>query len=123
MMVGNTIIPLLDEVKSVEPACHRVVAAVTKMIPPKSEVVVPVCLVNKVKDWGPGWGMLHSDDARFRDGLLIGKTLIDPSQDVLHLRVMNMTSGCQKIEKGSDLAKCELVETVVEKNVDTGKLS
>ena len=41
---------------------------------------------------------------------------MDPSKDVLHLRVMNMMAGPQKIEKGSDLAKCEQVEAVVEQH-------
>ena len=75
-------------------------------------------LVGQEKDWKPGWGLLHS--AYPKNGRvaswLVRRTLVDVSQKVLPVRVMNMTTGSRKIKKGSDLAKCELVDEVIQEN-------
>ena len=116
MTVGSEKISLTGAKKEVEPVCRRVVAAVTTTLLPNSEAVIPVKLVEREKVWKPGWGLLHSSDAYPESGLLVGRTLVDLNHEVLPVRVMNMTTGTQKIKKGSDLARCELVDEIVEEN-------
>ena len=113
MTIGGEKISLMGTKKDAEPVCRRVVAAVTTTLPPNSEAVVPVKLAEQEKILKPGWGLLHSSDAYPKSGLLVGRTLVDLNHEVLPVRVMNMTTGTQKIKKGSDLAKCELVYDVV----------
>ena len=48
--------------------------------------------------------------------ILVGRILVDFNHEVLPVRVMNMTAITQKIKKGSDVAKCELVDAVVGEN-------
>ena len=116
MTIGDEKISLTGAKKDDEPVCRRVVAAVTTALPPKSEAVIPVKLVDQGKDWKPGWGLLHSNHACPKNGLLVGRTLVDLTHEVLPIRVMNMTTGTQKIKKGSDLARCELVEGIIKED-------
>ena len=81
--------------------------------PPNSEAVIPVKLAEQEKVWKPGWGMLHSSNAYSKNGLLVGCTLVDLNHEVLPVRVLNVTTVTQKINKGSDSARCELVDEVV----------
>ena len=103
----------LKGAKDAEPVCRRVVAAVTTTFPPNSEAVISVKLAEQEKVWKPGWGLLHSSNAYSKKGLLVGRTLVDLNHEVLPVRVMNVTTITQNIKKGSDLAKCELVDEVV----------
>ena len=48
--------------------------------------------------------------------ILVGRTLVDFNHEVLPVCVMNMTAVTQKIKKGSDVPKCELVDAVVGEN-------
>ena len=57
-------------------------------------------------------GLLHSTNT-YSKGLLVGHTLVDLNHVVLAICVMNVTTVTLKIKKGSDLAKCELVDEVV----------
>ena len=116
MTVGSKDVPLTGATTGGEAVCRRAVAAVTTTLPAQSEAIIPVQLVGQEKDWKPGWVLLHSGDAYPKNWLLVGRTLVDVSQKVLPVRVMNKTTGSQKIKKGSDLAKCELVDEVIQEN-------
>ena len=119
MTIGSKKISLTGAKKAVEPVCHRVVAAVTTTLPPNSETVIPVKLVEQEKVWRPEWGLLHSSDAYPKSDLLVGCTLLDLNHEILPVHVMNMTTATWKIKKGSDLARCELVDHVKQPHANT----
>ena len=72
MTVRDTVIPLLGTAKKVEPVCCHAIAAVTTTLPPNSEAVVPVHLVDGTRDWRPGWGLLQLTESHSNDGLHVG---------------------------------------------------
>ena len=61
---------------TVKPVCRRAVAAVTTL-PPKSEAVVQVQMVEHK---GTELGLLHSSDSYPKNGLMVGRTLVDLSR-------------------------------------------
>ena len=42
--------------------------------------------------------------------------MVDLNYEVLPVRVMNMSAATQKIKKGSDVARCKLVDVIVGEN-------
>ena len=85
---------------------RRVVAAASTTLPNSF-------LAEQEEGWKPGWVRLGLG---LMKGLLVGRTLVDLNHKVLPVRVMNMSAATQKIKKGSDVARCELVEVIVGEN-------
>ena len=78
-------------------------------IPPLSESIVPVC-VQVLPSCT--WGILESDDRaqalNHMDGILVGRTLVNVQNEILPLRVMNVTQTPKTIAGGSMIAKCDM---------------
>ena len=45
--------------------------------------------------------------------VMVGKTLVDTQQDFISVRVVNLSSDPRKICRGSEVASCEPVESVL----------
>ena len=60
------------------------------------------------------WGLLEQPvTTSSRDNLLIARTLVDLQREQTPLRIMNLSSQQQVISKGTELACCETINSVV----------
>ena len=110
--IGNEEVPLQQPQVS-EPSCCRCCASATIMLPPYSESIVQA----KVEgDWTTTgkWVMLQADKSTLaRNGVLVGKTLVDLQKQVIPVRLLNLSQEPQRIQKGTTLANYEPVLSVL----------
>ena len=101
---------------SKKPICRRVVVAENWSIPPKSEAIIPGVLDGN----GPleeGWGELIPSQKRgLSKDMLVARTVVDLGKPVVAVRVLNMSDDERVVRKGTDVADCEVIDslTVVE---------
>ena len=89
-----------------EPNCCRVLLSEGVCLPPLSESVVPVTVSGATEH--QKWGLLEqtSSPHPYND-LLVARTLVNLDGKQIPLRVMNLSTLPQKINKGAELAHCE----------------
>ena len=100
-----------------EPVCRRVKVAETWLVPPKSEAIVPGVLEGDGSS-EEGWGEISpSEKPCFSSDVLIARTVVDIGKPIIAVRVLNMSDDEQVIREGTDIASCEVIDsvTVVEK--------
>ncbi len=100
-----------------EPVCRRVKVAETWLVPPKSEAIVPGVLEGDGSS-EEGWGEISpSEKPCLSSDVLIAKTVVDIGKPIIAVRVLNMSDDEQVIREGTDIASCEVIDsvTVVEK--------
>ncbi len=95
--------------------CRAVLdAAVT--LPPYSEGVASARVEGVVQTLGQRWGVL--EPARDQEpvgalrGLLVGRRLVDLNSPTGVVRLHNITGQRHKLRKGTEVATCQLVESV-----------
>ena len=90
-----------------EPNCHRVVLTGV-CLPPLSESVIQVTVDGACEH--QKWGLLQqvSSPHPFGD-LLVARTLVDLKGEQVPLQVMNLSTQPRKINKGAELARCEVL--------------
>ena len=111
-------VPLKRSPAAPEPTCYKAVLTEGVCLPPLSEVVVPVRVDGTEADYQ--WGLLEPTRIPSSlDGLAIARTLVDLQRKQIPLRVMNLSSRQQIINKGTELACCETVNSVFTSRVDT----
>ncbi len=62
------------------------------------------------------WGVLEpaqSVSSRSLDGLLVGRTLVDVNREELPLRLLNLTDHPRKVKQGTEIAVCQMVQSVM----------
>ena len=91
-----------------EPNCHRVVLTEGVCLPPLSESVIQVTVDGACEH--QKWGLLQQASTPHPFGdLLVARTLVDLEGEQVPLRVMNLSTQPQKINKGAELARCEVL--------------
>ena len=125
LQIGNEEVPLVKGRRPSTPTCCRVVSETAVTLPPQSEVVIPA----KVQESNPkfSWGIIQSDSsARLNQPVLVCRALVDVEHPTVPVRVMNLSSEPQNIRKGTHLASCEPIISVLRNNgphlsCDTGE--
>ena len=110
LVVDGEETPLRRSATDQEPSCCRLVLSEGVCLPPLSESVVPVT-VDGASEY-QRWGLFEqtSKPQSFKD-LLVARTLVDLKGSQIPLRVMNLSTQPQKINKGAELAHCETLST------------
>ena len=95
------------------PRCARMAVRVTTVIPPRSEGLVPAKLIDPC---GKTSLAVTEGQERFtkKSQLLVAKTLVDVTNDVIPLRLFNPTDQPQTVYQNTIAAWCEPVEEVSE---------
>ena len=100
LLIAEEEVPLQQPRKDAEPSCCRVIAQDTVNLSPRSETIVPACLVDF--KGGTRWGVLSPGPEQCcLDDLLIGKTLVDLEQERVPVRVLNLSDQPRKLKSGS----------------------
>ena len=110
--IGNEEVQLQQPQVS-EPTCCRCCASATITLPPYSESIVQA----KVEgDWTTTgkWVMLQADKSTLaRNGVLVGKTLVDLQKQAIPVQLLNLSQQPQQIQNGITLVNCEPVLRVL----------
>ena len=107
MHIGDQQIPLQRPVNP-QPSCYRVLTSRDIEIPASSEMIIPGKLDKPAHSIA--WGILESLNTT---NLLVGKALVDLQREGVPIRVLNLSDKPKRFKKGSDLATCTPVMSVV----------
>ena len=108
MYVRDQQIPLQKPVNP-QPTCFRVLTSRDTEIPASSEVIIPGKLDKPAHS--TAWGILESPNTT--TNLLVGKALVDLQREGVPVRVLNLSDQPKRFKRGSDLATCTPVTSVV----------
>ena len=78
----------------------------------RSESLAPVEVQRHLLANGK-WGILESDRSHSMDGVMTRRTLVDLEKRTVPVRILNLTNGVKRIKKGTSIAMCESVQSVV----------
>ncbi len=114
LLIGEEEIALEKSADTQAGKCCRAVLEASVQIPPCFEIVVTA----KVRGLGNStrWGILETQPgggSLLRDGLLVGRTLVDLSQPTVPVCIMNLTRRKHRVRKGVEIAHCEPVDSVM----------
>ena len=115
LVIGEEEIPLRKLKASKEPNCYKVVLTEGVCLLPLAEMVVRVRVNGAQADYH--WGLLEQPTSSF-DNLLVARTLVDLQRKEVPLRVMNLSNQQRVIRKGTELAGCETIHSVLVLQVD-----
>ena len=115
LVIGEEEIPLRKSKASKEPNCYKAVLTEGVCLLPLAETVVPVRVDGAQADYR--WGLLEQPTSSF-DDLLVARTLVDLQRKEVPLRVMNLSNQQRVIRKGTELACCETIHSVLASQVD-----
>ena len=119
LQVGEEEIPLQKPAAVTTLTSCRAVLETTVILPPQSECVVPAKVDGQWKDkpiarWGiMEAGTRNKEAESALEGLLVARTLVDLHQPTTVVRMMNLTGQKRKVKKGTEIAGCEQVASVV----------
>ena len=120
LIIGEEKIPLKKPPAMHEATCSRAVLMKGVCLPPLSEAVVPVRMDRAEVDCR--WGLLEQNTAPSSlDGVIVARTLVDLRGEQLPLRVMKLSYQPQIINKGTELACCSTITSVVTPKADTDR--
>ena len=117
LQVGEEEIPLQKPAVVTTLTSCRAVLETTVILPPQSECVVPAKMDGQWKH-KPRWGIMEAGTRNKEaesalEGLLVARTLVDLHQPTTVMRMMNLTGQKHKVKKGTEIARCEQVASVV----------
>ena len=118
LIIGEEEVPLKKLKASKEPNYYKAVVTEGVCLPPLAETVVPVRVDGAQADYH--WGLLEQPTGLF-DSLLVARMLVDLQRKEVPLRVMNLSYQQQVIRKGTELACCETIHSVLASRVDIEK--
>ena len=108
-------IKLLPRTAPIGPICQRIVTMEPLEIKAGEDAMIPAGLIPGGHH--SGFGVIESNHRKnMADGLLLGRTLVDLEDEVLPVRVANVTDKTLKIAPGTWIADCHTVD-YVERNV------
>ena len=115
--MGEEEIPLQKPAVVTTLTSCRAVLETTVILPPQSECVVPAKMDGQWKH-KPRWGIMEAgtinkETESALEGLLVARTLVDLHQPTTVMRMMNLTGQKRKVKKGTEIARCEQVASVV----------
>ena len=114
--IGNEEVPL-QQPRATEPICCRCYTTTSVTISPVSKMIVPASVEGEWRK-NSKWAVLQPEGAEMtlnQQGVLIGKTLVDLQRGDIPVRMMNLSQQPQHIQRGTRLATCEPVLSVVQK--------
>jgi hypothetical protein len=110
--IGSEEVRLKRMAASKRPVCRRVVVAENWSVPPKSEAIIPGVLD---RDGGPeeGWGeLIPSQKHGLPKDMLVARAVVDLGKPVVAVRVLNMSDEERVVRKGTDVASCEVIDSL-----------
>ena len=114
--IGTEQVPL-QQPRVTKPTCCRCYTTTPITIPPTSEMIVPT----KAEAEWIRWAVLQPEETETtlaHRGILVGRTLVDLQRGNIPVRLMNLSQQPQHIQKGTPLATCEPVLSVVQTAVE-----
>ena len=100
----------------VMPQVFRVSVAETVKVPPMSEMIIPgeTCAASHLMQ-----GIIEGHDRPLCDGnVVVARVVLNPAQETLPLRVINLSGEPQTLYKGTDVATCQPVSHVSEQDLE-----
>jgi transposase InsO family protein len=104
------------ELESQMPSLFQVQVSETVVVPPHSEMVMPAELEGGRVGFTAG--VIEPMGRADKNGVLIARTLVDPSRDKVLLRAVNLTAKPQTVYKGTRVATCERIDKLLDSKVD-----
>ena len=97
LIINNEQIPLLRSKEMTIPTCSKVTLDSTIDLPPMTEAVACGRLLGQPRN--TTWGILEPDTLQPKplDGLLVGRTLVDPYAEKVPVRLLNLTNQPKRI--------------------------
>ena len=122
LKIGTQIVSLLRPNDDDSLRSGRVVASETVDIPPRSEYLIYETLEGEVAELWGSVGPVRNTVSR-RD-ILVGGTLVDVrSSKGLQVHVMNVSNRVQRVQKGTVVGICEVVECAISGEEQIGEKS
>ena len=100
----------------VMPQVFRVSVAETVEVPPMSEMIIPgeTCAGSHLTQ-----GIIEGHDRPLCDGnVVVARVVLNPAEETLPLRVINLSGEPQTLYKGTDVATCQPVSHVSEQDLE-----
>ena len=122
LLIHNQQIPLQCP-KETNLNCCKVSLDDSIDLPPMSETVASARILDRPSN--SGWGILELENGlsiKPKDGLLVGRTLVNLNAERVPIHLMNLTSQPKRIKKGTEVAICNAVESVLIKGNPDGAL-
>ena len=117
--VGAEEIPLHKPLPSEEASCYRVTAVVdTPILPHRHAIVAAKIMDNALRETWETMG--PSMTAVLPSDVTVGKTLIDAQKYYVPVRVVNLSGELRKVCSGTEVARCEPVESVLHQQLEFG---
>ena len=113
LRIGPDEVRLKRMTASKEPVCHRVRVAETWLVPSKSEAIVLGVLEGDGSS-EERWGEISpSEKPCLSSDVLTARTVVDIGKPIIAVRVLNMSDDDQVIREGTDIASCEVIDSVI----------
>ena len=112
--IGNSEVPLQkpQEFDGAVQLCCRAVVDSGIHLPPLSENIVPAKLINP--NHADKWGLLEREqEAPLFGGLMIGRALVNLQQEIVPVRILNLSDQPRKLNQGVELAVCKSVTCIL----------
>ena len=119
LWMGDKEVPMqrLNPQPTLRPCC-RVILERSIDLPLHSESLAKVKILGHCAD--RRWGILEPDGSHSIDGVMTGRTLVDLQQPTIPVRILNISDEEKRIKKGTSIALCEPVRSVLSLREDTG---
>ena len=119
LWIGDEEVPMqrLNPQPILRPCC-RVILERSVDLPPHSESLATVKILGRCAD--RRCGILEPDGSHSIDGVMTGRTLVDLQQPTIPVRILNISDEEKRIKKGTSIAVCEPVHSVLSLREDTG---
>ena len=96
-----------------KPQCQQVVLVETHTILSRCEALLPAKL-DEMGSSNEAWGSIKPTTKRILpNDALVGRTLVDLRNSSFSVRVANVSDSSRTSRKGTELATCEMVESVL----------
>ena len=117
--MGTEEVPL-QKPQVTEPTCCRCCATTSTIIPPHSEVVIPAKVDGEWRQSSKWAVLLPEETTLARRGVLVGKSLVDLQNGEVPVRMINLSQQPQHLPRGTLLATCEPVLSVLQPGTESG---
>jgi hypothetical protein len=110
--IGSKEVRLKQMTASRKPVCRRVVVAENWSVPPRSEAIIPGMLDrdgDSEKEWGE---LIPSQKRGLPKDMLVARAVVDLRKTVVAVRVLNMSDEERVVCKGTDVASCEVLDSL-----------
>ena len=111
----NQQVPLQrPKIEASREVCCRVTLGDNVDVPPMSETVAIGRILDRTNDMK--WGVIESTNNTCNtslDGLLVGRTLVNPSANEVPVHLLNLSNLPKRIRQGTNVAICNSVDSIL----------